>query len=268
MPFCRSDEAPQPDPTWPEDVRRLYEHDMVEMWDRALAPHVWNMYHSQLRLYGAFAARWQPKAILDVGCAQGTLALILAEQGYDVWAVDVRPQFLEYARSRYEHGEVEFICGDALTADLGRTFDLVFANQIIEHMVEPVLLLKRLHALTDPGGHVVLTTPNHGYVKNALPSYGELGDPTRYMSHHGSADGEDHFYALTAPELRRLLLGAGFRQVHVTHFHTPWMTGHCKVRYLHRLIPAAILEFLEAVTRWLPLLGPRLCYQLCAIAEA
>jgi len=258
---------PKPDPTWPEDVRRLYEHDMCEMWDRALAPHVWNMYHSQLRLYTALAARWQPKTILDVGCAQGTLALILAEQGYPVWAVDVRPQFLEYARSRYERGQVEFVCADALSVDLGRTFDLVFANQIIEHMVDPAVLLEHLRGLVRPGGHVVMTTPSYEYIKNALPSYRELGDPSDYMSHHGSADGEDHFYALTASELRGFLLDAGFRQVSVTHFHTPWMTGHCKVRYLHRLVPAAILEFLEAVTRRVPLLGPRLCFQLCATAE-
>ena len=42
---------PSFDAAWPADVLALYRHDMQEMWDRTIAPQVWNQYHNQLDLY-------------------------------------------------------------------------------------------------------------------------------------------------------------------------------------------------------------------------
>jgi 2-polyprenyl-3-methyl-5-hydroxy-6-metoxy-1,4-benzoquinol methylase len=42
--------------------------------------------------------------VLDLGCAQGNLALLLAEEGYSCCAVDLRPEFLAYAGLKYERG--------------------------------------------------------------------------------------------------------------------------------------------------------------------
>src|SRR4029079_16993196 len=126
-----------------DDVQALYRHDMQEIWDPRLAPHVWNQYHNQLDYYFGIAGD-KPLTILDVGCAQGTLALLLAERGHHVTAVDIRPQFLEYAHARRSKGEVTFLAANVLEDDLPGEYDLIFANQIIEHVVHPVELLVRL----------------------------------------------------------------------------------------------------------------------------
>jgi len=91
--------APIYDESWPDDVKALYRHDMEEIWDRRIAPQIWTSYHNQLDMYLAIAGN-KPLSILDVGCAQGTLALLLAERGHRVTALDLRPQFLTYAQSR------------------------------------------------------------------------------------------------------------------------------------------------------------------------
>lgn len=257
---------PCPHDRWSAAQQRLYQHDVQEMWDPSLAPHIWNMYHADLRMYLALTRCFAPRTILDIGCAQGTLALILAEHGYHVTAVDIRPEFLEYARSRYECGDIEFLCADALQMDLGRRFDMVFANQVIEHLIQPIDLLRHVHGFVEPNGHAVVTTPNHGYFKNRLPSHQQLGTPALYHAHHASADGDDHFYALTGAELVDYARQAGFRDVSVACYATPWITGHFKFRYLHRWMTVPLLRALDRLTLSLPGIGSHLGYQLRLIA--
>src|SRR5215510_8796449 len=94
-------------PDWPAEVKALHEHDVQEIWDRTICTNVWNQYHNQIEFYQRLVSRYYrgKVRILDVGCAQATLAILLAEAGHSVCAVDLRPAFLEYARSRYTHGD-------------------------------------------------------------------------------------------------------------------------------------------------------------------
>src|SRR6185295_13416343 len=128
------------DPAWPADVQALYRHDVQEIWDPSIAPQIWNQYHNQLDLYCSLADGRGQLDILDVGCAQATLALLLAERGHRVCAMDIRQQFLDYAASRHEHGVIRFVCGNAIDAAPGGAFDLIFANQLVEHLVYPARL--------------------------------------------------------------------------------------------------------------------------------
>jgi 2-polyprenyl-3-methyl-5-hydroxy-6-metoxy-1,4-benzoquinol methylase len=254
---------PTYDPAWPEDVKALYHHDMREMWDPDIAPHIWSWYHDHLDRYRALAGP-APKRILDVGCAQGTLALLLAEQGHEVTAVDIRPQFLEYARSRYSHGQIRFLQANALEDELPGGFDLVFANQIIEHLVYPVQFLERLRRLLVPGGQLVATTPNGEYLKNSLPSYEALGNPADWEHMQFSADGDGHFFAYRRQELLKIFAAAGFSDARCEYFETPFINGHLKLRYLHRGMPNRPLRWVD---RGLLRFGPiasRLSHQLLA----
>ena len=252
---------------WSAEIESLYHHDMREIWDPKIAPQIWNQYHDQLRLYQAMVTDLKPATILDVGCAQGTLALKLAEAGYQVVANDLRPEFLEYARSRYEHGDIEFIAGNVFELNLNRRFDLIFANQVIEHLVYPTEFLRRLAGLLTPGGHVIVTTPNHAYFKNDLPNYAGIGDPAQYADRQYTADADGHFFAYTAAELVQFAADAGFQNPRAFYFETPWISGHVKVRYLHHLLPAVVLRGLDRITKAVPVFGPRVCHQLGVLAK-
>ncbi len=174
------DRAPMKPPrfdfSWPEDVQALHRHDMRDIWDSSIAPQIWNQHHNQLDLYRRIGSGLGRLDILDVGCAQGTLALLLAEDGHNVCAMDIRQQFLDYAISRYDKGDVRFVCANAMEGEIDGRYDLIFANQIIEHLVYPLDLVRRLAAQLKPGGRLVMTTPNGGYLKNSLPSFNALGE--------------------------------------------------------------------------------------------
>jgi 2-polyprenyl-3-methyl-5-hydroxy-6-metoxy-1,4-benzoquinol methylase len=240
---------------------------MQEMWDRNIARHIWNQYHNQLTLYLSLLGASTRLEILDVGCAQATLALLLAEQGHTVTAVDLRQQFLDYAKSRYERGDIRFVCGDAMHLDLAKRYDMIFANQIVEHLVYPVDFLRRLAGLLNPGGRIIITTPNFQYVRNSLPSFSDLGDPTQYSHMQFTADGDGHFFAYSEIELRDIVAAAQLALVETKPFESPFISGHAKLRYVHRLLPTALLRLCDRAVLRIPWAGLRLAHQLMIVAR-
>lgn len=253
---------PRFDPAWPPEVVEIWRNDQREMWDPTVERHVFNQYQNQLSLYLDLVAKYRPASVLDVGCAQGTLALLLAERGIRVTALDIRRPFLDYAATRYEGGEVRFVAANIFDGpDLG-TFDLVFGNQIIEHLVYPANFLRTLATYASPEGVVVVTTPNHAYFRSDLPSYTELGDPRRHEHRQFSAGGGDHFFAYTEEELRKAAEEAGLAVLEMIYFETPAISGHFLIRYLHWL-PVQLLRGADRVA--LRLFKRKLAHQLCMV---
>jgi 2-polyprenyl-3-methyl-5-hydroxy-6-metoxy-1,4-benzoquinol methylase len=252
------------DPTWPASVVEIYHNDLREMWNPWLERHSYVSYQNQLRLYFDAVRRFAPQSVLDVGCAQGTLALLLAEAGHRVVAVDIRQPFLDYARTRHERGDVEFRCANIMDGpQLGR-FDMVFANQILEHIVQPVGFLERLASYLNPGGTLLVTTPNQQYVRAGLPSFEALGDPSRFASRQNSAGGGDHFFFYRESELKTCARRAGLRVLSLSFFESPWISGHIKFRHLTRHCPVSWLRLADRAT--LALAGRRLGRHLCLVA--
>jgi len=237
------------DEAWDAELVALWRHDMEEMWDPKRAIHMRNRYHNQLDIYLALAPApisGGPRLdIMDVGCAQATLAMLLAERGHKVLAVDLREKFLEYARSRYTHGDIEFRVGNALEMDVGRKFDLIYANQIIEHIVYPDQLVFGLKALLRPGGRLVVTTPSWHYLVNDLPSFSEIGDPQQYEDKQFTADSDGHFFSYREEELLEIMKRQGLTYVQTRLFETPIISGHLKMRYLHKVVPEKALRTLD-----------------------
>jgi SAM-dependent methyltransferase len=238
---------------------------MEEMWDRSLAPQVWIQYHNQLATYRSILQGRGVSRVLDVGCAQATLALLLAEDGHEVTAVDIRPQFLEYAASRVEKGRIRFVCGNVLEMECPGRFDVVFCNQLIEHLVYPEKLVSRLAEWLDPGGLLVVTTPNGRYLMNALPSYGSISDRTALEGRQFTADADGHFFAYRPAELEAVFLGSGFDRVVLRFFETPWVSGHMKVRYIQGIVGDMGCRWLDRLSLAIPGWRQLVSHQLMAL---
>jgi len=67
-------------------------------------------------------------AALEIGCGTGTNAVYLAQQGFDVTAIDVSPLAIEQAeaKARTAQVSVRFICGDIATLELDGAFEFLF----------------------------------------------------------------------------------------------------------------------------------------------
>jgi 2-polyprenyl-3-methyl-5-hydroxy-6-metoxy-1,4-benzoquinol methylase len=254
------------DPTWV----RLRAHDLEELWDDSRAPHIAASYRARMRLLGDLVADLAGPSgrILDVGCAQGTLGLGLGERGIRVDLLDIRQENIEYARSRYEHGPVEFHVGIlSESCPPTRDYDVVVCTEVLEHVPAPSAFLAQLKQKLRPGGSLCLTTPNGDYLFSRLPTYGRASQRTIDESEPNSSDGDAHRYLYTREELIALVRGLGLRIDRHGFFLPAWVEGHLKTRYLHRLYYALRKELLPASPTLPEGLGRRLCSSQYLVAS-
>ena len=112
------------------------------------------------------ADQTQGQRVLDVGCNDGVLEILLARRGFDVTGVDSDATALEFARHLLANepeevgARVRLIHGDLARTVLALDpFDTVVIGEVLEHLEDPEALLDRILELVRPEGRVVITTP-------------------------------------------------------------------------------------------------------------
>ena len=139
------------------------------------------------------------KTVGDFASAQGNFGLLLAEQGYQVTAVDIKPEFLNYSLKKHTHGKFETVLANIIEYRHHQPFDVVLLGEIIEHVAFPLDLLKSAYENLKPGGILVLTTPNGNEFGNQLPTYSQVTNIEELIPkqfHWG-----DHLFLYTDSEL-------------------------------------------------------------------
>lgn len=109
--------------------------------------------------------------VLDVGCATGYLGAALIDQGCTVAGVELDPEAAERASAVLE----DVLVADLETVDLAahfgtESFDTVVLGDVLEHLRDPLRLLRAAMPLLRRGGSVVISVPNvaHGDLRLAL----------------------------------------------------------------------------------------------------
>jgi SAM-dependent methyltransferase len=113
------------------------------------------------RLYAKYADRLMPERpgarALDVGCGVGQVVARLQEHGFEAHGVDVSAPNIERARQvsprcqLYDGKQLPF--ADGFFASAG-------ALNVLEHVEEPEAFVRELVRVVEPGGKVVLSSPN------------------------------------------------------------------------------------------------------------
>ena len=116
--------------------------------------------------------------ILDAGCGYGYGAFILSKKAKKVIAVDISTEALDYAKNRYKRKNIEYLLGDLETIDLSKfTFDFIICLEVIEHIKNPLLVLRKFRKWIKKKGFLLISTPNgkNQYATNPyhVRTYGE-----------------------------------------------------------------------------------------------
>src|SRR3990172_3711967 len=102
--------------------------------------------------------------ILDVGCGTGSLMIQLALRGYHVNGIDASEECIRQTQERLKHYVPDTPSaikkGSAERIDYpDKTFDVVIAAEVLEHLEKDRLAVKEFHRLLKPGGICLITVP-------------------------------------------------------------------------------------------------------------
>jgi 2-polyprenyl-3-methyl-5-hydroxy-6-metoxy-1,4-benzoquinol methylase len=153
----------------------------------------------------------QDRRILDVGCGSGTLVGELGSHGFDAIGLDISQGAVELASrlqpsARFVRHSAEDLPWPVDPASQ----DVIVAFEVIEHLLRPRALIEGASQALRRGGHVALSTPYHGVLKNIVLSLVAFDG-------HFAPEG-DHIRFFTDRALIRLLNSNGFDVERIRHF--------------------------------------------------
>lgn len=138
--------------------------------------------------------------LLDVGCGPGRNMTAFKDQGWDVYGLDASDAAVTSAREQF--GDRVSLGNLDSVRYQPRSFDVVLFSHSLEHMYDPLSMLKEAWRILTDQGRLVITLPNIGSLEARL--FGRWWFPWELPR---------HLYHFDKATLARLLEQAGFRVV-------------------------------------------------------
>lgn len=117
-------------------------------------------YYQNLRLEMLPYIPKDAKKILELGCGEGMFGSYLRDKmSAEVWGIEIEPKFATKAKKNLDKvyiGDAESI----IRKLPARSFDVIVANDVLEHMVDPYSVLKEAKRILKKDGVVVSSIPN------------------------------------------------------------------------------------------------------------
>ena len=158
------------------------------------------------------------RTICDLGCGNGHIAGRLASLGYEVTGIDASPSGIRIAQHAYPNVKfIEALINRELTAI--DKFDLVISSDVIEHLYRPSDLLEAASKLLKVGGHLLVGTPYHGYLKNLA-----IALTNRMDSHFSVLHDGGHIKFFSVKTLSQLMIAHSYQDLSFTYYgRAPWL---------------------------------------------
>jgi 2-polyprenyl-3-methyl-5-hydroxy-6-metoxy-1,4-benzoquinol methylase len=164
------------------------------------------------------------KNVLDAGCGNGSFDRRLMEAGYHVYGVDASEEGIRHARKyAADRFFVMDFSSDPWPEPIENAeIDTIVSTEVIEHLYDPKHYLRRCRDIlgnNPDGGHLIVSTPYHGYLKNlAIALAGKFDKHFTVLWDGG------HIKFWSKKTLTRALEDAGFEVVGFTGAgRLPWL---------------------------------------------
>lgn len=101
-------------------------------------------------------------SLLDVGCGEGRFLYEINQMMPDktLVGIDISQRSIAFAKAF--NPDLQFICGDIQTANLGKKFDVISLIEVLEHIPPEEIphFLETLHNLLQPSGALIISVPS------------------------------------------------------------------------------------------------------------
>ncbi|MEK9702364.1 MAG: class I SAM-dependent methyltransferase [Deltaproteobacteria bacterium] len=137
--------------------------------------------------------------LVDIGCGRGDMMHAFSATGYEVHGLDLSPASIELCKPHSV--KIVDLSKEQLPYE-EQTFEYSFSKSVIEHLHDPMLLLKENYRILKTEGVAIVMTPS--WMHN---NWGPF-----YLDH-------THVTPFTIPSLRDAMKLAGFSEVKVYNFY-------------------------------------------------
>jgi 2-polyprenyl-3-methyl-5-hydroxy-6-metoxy-1,4-benzoquinol methylase len=196
-------------------------------------------YRRHLAVYEWIGARMIGKRVVDLACGEGYGSEVLSRSAATVLGVDANPEAHEHARLRYPRQNLRFERGLVETHGQAGAYDAVVFLQTIEHVEDPVAVLRRFRSLLSPGGVAYVTTPN---VLTLAPPGAEKSDNPWHIKEYRAHEFEALCRRVFGKVQMLGLFHARKLRVHELALACGWDTVHNRLgitqRFYDRFTPA------------------------------
>jgi 2-polyprenyl-3-methyl-5-hydroxy-6-metoxy-1,4-benzoquinol methylase len=96
---------------------------------------------------------------LELGCYHGDSTAWLARRYDDLTVIEAASSLVEAARARFGD-KVRFFCSTFEDSDLDEAFDAIFLINTLEHLDDPVGVLRKIRQWLSPTGRLFVLVPN------------------------------------------------------------------------------------------------------------
>lgn len=162
------------------------------------------------------------QSVLDIGCGEGSLGRLLQNTNRAVDGIDISETTLKLAQPFYRKTKKFDITDTSNWSQFKEKYDTIVSLEIIEHLIDPGLLLEFVHQKLHDEGVYIVSFPNTGWWKYRWDLFfkGIFIEETPAYSYL------DHLHFFTLSSLTRLLEDKGFIVQKVDGvFSLPWYLG-------------------------------------------
>jgi SAM-dependent methyltransferase len=167
------------------------------------------------------------KRVVDVGCGYGNNLWYFGPGSY---GIEVLEKEVAFAQSIGLDARVVDIAHEAVT-NLPKA-EVALCYAVIEHVENPHVVLRKLHALLEPGGLVLIYVPT-------IPVFPILGRLPRIGGAFSGYTNVDHINAFTPATIRFMAERAGFHTQTLTTA-MPWLGALCDLPGIRALFDGIV----------------------------
>ncbi len=182
--------------------------------------------------------------VLELGCATGYHSQYLQEVKHcRVIGVDAEKAVAAKAKSHLQHLIIANLDEQKTWLKIKRhaPYDVVLASNVIEHLLDPWLVLEKIRSVLKPQGHAVIAVPNIAFWRSRL----RLLQGKWEYEDYGIFD-RTHTKFFTLDSLRQALINAGLKPI--AEGYDPaggakWLTPILKLfpnAYAHQIVIKAV----------------------------
>ena len=157
--------------------------------------------------------------LLDIGCSTGWITNISRETGFEVTGLEANENVANYGRKKYG---IKIIEGFVEDLDTDKSFDAVTMFHVLEHIIDPQMLLDKVHTLLKEKGRLLVVVPN-----------GEsLGVKLFKETYNWNVP--HHISFFTPDSISQMFKSSGFRIIELTHLVSSPLLLYSFNRYMRK----------------------------------